>query len=123
MGIIVVNLEKSKKFYQLALGPIGYQIIAEYSASVTGTEAVVGMGIPPKADFWLSQGSPGKPAIHVAFRVENRKMVDEFYKAAIAAGGTDNGKPGIRPQYHANYYGAFILDLDGNNIEAVCHLG
>lgn len=121
MGINVTNLEKSKLFYQKALAPIGYQLIAEYPASVTGNVSVIGMGVPPKADFWIALGIPGKPPIHVAFRVKTRKEVDEFFQAAIAAGGKDNGKPGLRPHYHANYYGAFVLDPDGNNIEAVCH--
>jgi catechol 2,3-dioxygenase-like lactoylglutathione lyase family enzyme len=121
MGINVTNLERSKTFYQKALAPLGYQVISEYPASVTGSVSVVGMGVPPKADFWLAEGSLGKPPSHVAFRAENRKVVDEFYKEAISAGGRDNGKPGLRPHYHSNYYGAFVLDLDGNNIEAVCH--
>jgi predicted lactoylglutathione lyase len=82
---------------------------------------VVGLGVKPKPDFWITQGSTGKPPLHVAFRAKTKIEVDEFYKEAISAGGKDNGKPGLRPNYHANYYGAFILDPDGNNIEAVCH--
>jgi catechol 2,3-dioxygenase-like lactoylglutathione lyase family enzyme len=121
MGIKVTDLNKGKEFYQKALAPLGYQVLAEYPASVTGTVAVVGFGIPPKPDFWISQGGLGKPPLHVAFRAETRKQVDDFYAAAISVGGRDNGKPGLRPHYHANYYGAFVLDPDGNNIEAVCH--
>jgi len=88
---------------------------------VTGSTAVAGYGEPPKPDFWINEGVPNKPAVHVAFRVPNRKLVDRFYSAAIAAGGRDNGAPGPRPHYHAHYYGAFVLDPDGHNIEAVCH--
>jgi catechol 2,3-dioxygenase-like lactoylglutathione lyase family enzyme len=75
----------------------------------------------PKAEFWISQGTPNTPRLHIAFRASNRAAVDAFYQAAIAAGGKDNGAPGPRPHYHANYYGAFVLDPDGHNIEAVCH--
>jgi len=73
-------------------------------------------------DFWISKGESNKPPIHIAFRVDNRALVDAFYKAAIAAGGLDNGAPGVRPHYHPDYYGAFVLDPDGHNIEGVCHL-
>ena len=121
MGLNVSDLEKSKLFYQKALAPLGYQVLAEYPAAVTGKVPVIGFGVPPKPDFWLSLGNPGKPPLHVAFRVKTRKEVDEFFQAAISSGGKDNGKPGLRPHYHENYYGAFILDPDGNNIEAVCH--
>jgi predicted lactoylglutathione lyase len=74
-----------------------------------------------KPDFWISKGSPNNPPIHVAFRASSREMVDEFHRTAIQAGGRDNGKPGLRPHYHPSYYGAFVLDPDGHNIEAVCH--
>ncbi|MFL6663958.1 MAG: VOC family protein, partial [Rhizobacter sp.] len=73
------------------------------------------------SDLWISQGVAISPPIHIAFRVSSRAAVDAFYKAALAAGGKDNGAPGLRPQYHPNYYGAFVLDPDGHNIEAVCH--
>ena len=82
---------------------------------------VLGFGVPPKPDFWVAEGKPSEPRIHIAFHAENRKLVDEFYRAALAAGGRDNGPPGPRPHYHENYYGAFVLDPDGHNIEAVCH--
>lgn len=76
----------------------------------------------PKPDFWIGSGTPNVPLIHIAFSVANRATVDAFYRAALAAGGRDNGAPGLRPHYHPNYYGAFVLDPDGHNIEAVCHL-
>ena len=87
----------------------------------TGGAVVLGYGVPPKADFWLSEGTPNTPKIHIAFRADSRTQVDEFYKAAMASGGKDNGPPGPRPHYHKDYYGAFVLDPDGHNIEAVCH--
>ncbi|MGH8672068.1 MAG: VOC family protein [Burkholderiales bacterium] len=120
-GVTVSNFEASKNFYTRALAPIGYTLILEVPASVTGHNDAAGFGIAPKPDFWIGSGSPNVPPIHVAFRVDNRALVDAFYKAALAAGGRDNGAPGLRPYYHPSYYGAFVLDPDGHNIEAVCH--
>lgn len=120
-GITVSDFEKSKAFYLQALAPIGYMLIMELPASVTGHTDVASFGEPPKPDFWFSRGTPNQPPIHVAFRVRSRAEVDAFYTAAMAAGGTDNGSPGLRPHYHPNYYGGFVLDPDGHNIEAVCH--
>jgi catechol 2,3-dioxygenase-like lactoylglutathione lyase family enzyme len=121
VGVYVSDFAKAKNFYVQALGAIGYQLLLEFSAEVTVSTAVAGFGEPPKADFWIHEGHSNKPGIHVAFRVKTRQLVDHFYAAALAAGGTDNGAPGARPHYHANYYGAFVLDPDGHNIEAVCH--
>jgi catechol 2,3-dioxygenase-like lactoylglutathione lyase family enzyme len=101
-GVKVSDIERAKAFYRVALAPIGF-------------------GAPPKADFWIAQGTPNQPPVHVAFRVGERALVDAFYAAALAAGGRDNGAPGPRPHYHAGYYGAFVLDPDGHNIEVVCH--
>lgn len=120
-GVVVSNFEKSKAFYSAALAPLGYKVLMEFPAAVTGTTDVAGLGVPDKPDFWISKGSPNKPSLHIAFRADNRKLVDAFYKAALAAGGVDNGKPGVREHYHPNYYGAFVLDPDGHNVEAVCH--
>ena len=120
-GISVSDFAKSKAFYTRALASIGYQLILEFPASVTGSSDVAGFGVPPKPDFWIASGRPNVPAVHVAFRAETRALVDAFYDAALAAGGRDNGAPGLRPRYHANYYGAFVLDPDGHNVEAVCH--
>ena len=120
-GIFASKFEISKTFYSGALSAIGYQLLAEFPASVTGHTDVAGFGEPPKPDFWVSKGTSNISPIHVAFRVNSRSLVDAFYKAAIAAGGRDNGAPGLRPHYHPNYYGAFVLDPDGHNIEAVCH--
>lgn len=121
-GLVVSDFERSKAFYAKALGAIGYRLLAEFPASVTGHADVAGFGEPPKPDFWLSKGRPNQPPVHVAFRVGSRALVDAFYQAAIAAGGRDHGAPGLRPHYHPDYYGAFVLDPDGHNIEAVCHL-
>jgi catechol 2,3-dioxygenase-like lactoylglutathione lyase family enzyme len=120
-GVAVSNFERSKAFYTAALAPIGYAKLAEFPAEVTGSSAVAGFGAPPKPDFWINAGTPNTPPLHVAFQVASRAMVDAFYAAALQAGGRDNGAPGLRPQYHPDYYGAFVLDFDGHNIEAVCH--
>lgn len=120
-GVIVSDFAKSKAFYVRTLAPLGYQLLMELSAEVTGSADVAGFGVPPKPDFWLASGKPNVPHVHVAFRADTRAAVDAFHKAALAAGGRDNGAPGPRPHYHANYYGAFVLDPDGHNIEAVCH--
>jgi catechol 2,3-dioxygenase-like lactoylglutathione lyase family enzyme len=120
-GVIVSDFEKSKKFYSEALKPIGYQLLLEFPASITGSVNAAGFGEPPKPDFWIGEGNPNNPRVHVAFRVSQRSLVEAFHQAGLAAGGTDNGAPGLRPQYHSNYYGAFVFDPDGHNIEVVCH--
>ncbi|HKO46210.1 MAG TPA: VOC family protein [Polyangiaceae bacterium] len=120
-GVSVTDGATSRRFYEQALAPLGYQVLMVVPTEFTGGVMVLGMGEPPKADFWIHEGTPQKPHLHVAFRAANRATVDAFYRAAIAAGGKDNGPPGPRPHYHANYYGAFVLDPDGHNIEACCH--
>jgi catechol 2,3-dioxygenase-like lactoylglutathione lyase family enzyme len=120
-GIGVSDFNKSKAFYSKALAPIGYVLLLEFPAAVTGRSDVAGFGEAPKPDFWISSGGANNPPIHIAFRVSSRAIVDAFYKAALEAGGKDNGAPGIRAIYHPNYYGAFVLDPDGHNVEAVCH--
>lgn len=121
-GIVVSDFQRSKTFYQQALAPIGYQLLMEFSAAITGHTDVAGFGEPPKPDFWISRGTPNVPPLHIAFGTDKRALVDAFYQAALAAGGRDNGAPGLRPHYHPDYYGAFVLDPDGHNIEVVCHL-
>lgn len=122
-GVSVSDFERSKAFYQAALAAIGYAKLMEIPASVTGHVDVAGFGeaATGKPDFWISSGTPNQPPIHIAFRVADRATVDAFHAAALAAGGRDNGAPGLRPHYHPHYYGAFALDPDGHNIEAVCH--
>lgn len=114
IGLEVSDVKKAKDFFLTALKPFGYELFMEW-------EKWVGFSVDGKPDFWLKEGKQTTPSVHVAFRAKNRKVVDEFYKAALSAGGKDNGAPGIREIYHPNYYGAFVLDFDGHNIEAVCH--
>ena len=118
MGIDVRNLEKSKTFYNLALAPLGFKLVMDlpdYKSAGYGETRPM---------FWLGEGKPnaGDEAIHICFAAKSRAAVKAFYEAAILAGGRDNGKPGMRPEYHPNYYGAFVIDQDGYNIEACCHL-
>ena len=111
----VSDVERSRSFYDLALRPLGFtRLYAE-------GETASGYGISPKAFFWISWRGLPQTGAHIAFTAQDRAVVDRFHAEAIAAGGKDNGAPGIRPNYHASYYGAFVLDPDGHNIEAVCH--
>jgi len=121
IGIAVADMDRAKAFYMSALEPIGIGVIMEVSAEETGAEAHAGFGANDKAFFWIGTGAKPKGGAHVAFAVGTRAEVDAFHRAAIAAGGRDNGAPGLRPEYHPNYYGAFVFDPDGNNVEAVCH--
>jgi catechol 2,3-dioxygenase-like lactoylglutathione lyase family enzyme len=111
----VKDLPRGKAFYAAALAPLGYTVLMEF-----GSDAV-GLGAGGKPDFWLAAGPPPPPMTHIAFAARDHAAVDGFHAAAIAAGATDNGKPGPRPDYGANYYAAFVLDPEGHNIEAVCH--
>ena len=120
-GLKVSNPGASRRFYEAALAPLGYRVLMEIPTEHTGGLVVLGYGVPPKPDFWVAQGSPETPRVHVAFRASSPAEVDTFYRAALAAGGRDNGPPGPRPHYHAGYYGAFVLDPDGHNVEAVFH--
>ena len=112
--INVADLERSKAFYERALRPLGYSLQMEYLEGC-------GFGAEGKPDFFLAQrGEPSAP-VHVAILSPDRGRVDAFHEAAVAAGGKDNGPPGIRRVYHEHYYGAYVLDPEGNNIEAVTH--
>lgn len=113
IGIRVTNYERSKAFYAAVLATLGYSLAMEGSSGAGFRKGYI-------PDFWVKEGTPG-PSLHVAFSAENRASVDAFYRAALEAGARDNGAPGLRPHYHPNYYGAFVLDPDGYNIEAVCH--
>lgn len=121
VGISVSDFQASKTFYIRALAPIGYTLVMEVPAELTGGHDAAGFGVAPKPDFWIGSGTPNRPPVHIAIRAANRALVDAFHAAALAAGGRDNGAPGLRPHYHPNYYGAFVLDPDGHNIEVVCH--
>jgi catechol 2,3-dioxygenase-like lactoylglutathione lyase family enzyme len=115
----VSDLEVSKVFYRNALAAIGYKTSPEYISGSTKTKGI-GFG-GEDLEFFIVQGPVNKPPVHVAFRVPNRRDVEAFYKAAIAAGGLDNGAPGLSPEHHPDYFSAYVFDPDGHNIEAVCH--
>lgn len=110
----VSDTKASKSFYGGALAPLGMGVVVDERGSVA-------FGPEGRPMFWIARRDPVSGGTHVAFHCEDRATVDAFFSAAMAAGGTDNGAPGIREAYHPNYYGAFVLDPDGNNIEAVCH--
>ncbi|MDX2165375.1 MAG: VOC family protein [Gammaproteobacteria bacterium] len=114
IGLDVSDIIKSKAFYLAALKPLGFELFMEW-------EKWVGFSVNGKPYLWLRDGTTTSPGIHIAFTAKDRKAVDAFYKAALTAGGKDNGAPGVREIFHPNYYAAFILDPNGHNIEAVCH--
>lgn len=113
MGLLVADLDASVAFYTRALAPLGYALVMR-------GEQFAGFGVAGKPDFWIGTGKP-TDKLHVAFSARGRAEVRAFHDAAIAAGGKDNGPPGVRAMYHPSYYGAFVHDPDGHNIEAVCH--
>ena len=113
LGILVTDLDASVAFYTRALAPLGYAVVMRF-------ERFVGFGVAGKPDFWIETGKP-TDKLHIAFRASGRAVVRAFHEAALAAGGRDNGPPGTREIYHPNYYGAFVRDPDGHNVEAVCH--
>ena len=122
IGFPVSDYERAKAFYAAALAPLGYTLIMVVGADKTESASpAVGFGASGKPDFWIGgEGGINRP-LHVAIVAKDRATVDAFHAAALAAGGRDNGSPGLRPHYHPHYYGAFVLDPDGHNIEAVCH--
>jgi catechol 2,3-dioxygenase-like lactoylglutathione lyase family enzyme len=121
IGFPVSDYVTSKLFYERALASLGYTLLMEVGTNEMGAPAA-GFGIGSNPDFWIGgEGGVGNP-VHVAIIARDQAAVDAFHRAALAAGGKDNGAPGLRPQYHSNYYAAFVLDPDGHNIEAVCHL-
>ncbi|MCA9516929.1 MAG: VOC family protein [Myxococcales bacterium] len=113
VSLNVTDIAAAKAFYAAALAPLGYTVMMDYGVAV-------GLGADGKPDFWLAPGGGARP-LHIAFRAQSREQVRAFHAAALAAGGKDNGAPGIRAQYHPSYYGAFVHDADGNNVEAVTH--
>ena len=123
LGFDVSDYARSRTFYEKALAPLGMSVLMEVTQEQSGGWEGCGIGANGKPEFWIgSAGAGGRDGpLHVAFVAPDRESVDAFHAAALAAGGRDNGEPGLRPQYHPNYYGAFVFDPDGNNIEAVCH--
>jgi catechol 2,3-dioxygenase-like lactoylglutathione lyase family enzyme len=117
LGLSVSDYARSKAFYLAALKPLGCELVME----VTEAGPYAGFGEGGKPDFWIGRGKASTAGTHVAFRARDRASVRAFYDAALKAGASDNGPPGLRVIYHPNYYGAFVLDPDGHNIEAVCH--
>jgi len=118
IGVAVSNIDNSIAFYTKALAPLGYELLRKFDIPSGGR--VAGFGVGGKPEFWIASGEV-KQHLHVAFRASGRAKVREFYEAALAAGGKDNGPPGVRPHYHEHYYGGFVHDPDGHNIEACCH--
>jgi catechol 2,3-dioxygenase-like lactoylglutathione lyase family enzyme len=121
VGIPVSDFKRSKGFYMQVLKPLGYDLVMEVSSKETNGKNHAGFGSGKRPQFWIGTGTPIKGQVHFAFLAKSRDAVREFYDAAMKAGGKDNGAPGLRPHYHENYFGAFVLDPDGHNIEAVCH--
>jgi catechol 2,3-dioxygenase-like lactoylglutathione lyase family enzyme len=109
----VRSYKKAKAFLAAALAPLGYEVLVEF-------DGYAGLGAG-KPDLWITAAPEDARPTHFAITALDRKSVDAFYQAALRAGARDNGAPGIRAEYHPNYYAAFVLDADGNNIEAVCH--
>ena len=113
LGVKVKDLAASKRFYAAALAPLGYTVQYE-------DKSAIGFGTKGAPALWLGQGE-ARGAVHIALQAKDHAAVNAFHKAAVPAGGKDNGKPGLRAEYHPNYYAAFVTDPDGNNLEAVCH--
>lgn len=114
VGFGVTNYAASKEFFLKALQPLGVTVVMEGPYGL-------GLGQNGKPSLWMFATSEKPAHLHIAFAAQSRQQVAEFYRAALEAGGKDNGAPGLRPHYHANYYGAFVIGPDGHNVEAVCH--
>lgn len=120
LSVAVSDIGRSRLFYSQALAPLGYLPLKDFGDAVGFGD---GNGADPGGDFWIVEKQPATPLPHFAFTATSREQVDAFFAAAVAAGGTDNGPPGIRQAYHPHYYAAFVIDPDGYNIEAVFHSG
>ena len=122
LDLAVSDIDRSRAFYTAALGSIGIDELLNIEPDRTESGGkMVGYGRGVKPFFWILDNKRVGEGTHVAFAVGTRAEVEAFYEAALGAGGADNGAPGLRPEYHENYYGAFVLDPDGVNVEAVCH--
>ncbi len=123
IGLAVADMAASRAFYEETLKPLGASLVMEVTEEMIGGHgAHLGFGRDGKPDFWIGTGKPATRSCHLAFAATDQGMVDAFHAAALAAGGRDNGAPGLRPDYGPGYYAAFVLDPDGNNLEAVFHL-
>jgi catechol 2,3-dioxygenase-like lactoylglutathione lyase family enzyme len=125
VSVGVTNIKRSKAFYDAALAPLGLNPI--YPVEINGQLVGVGYGEANKPSFWIQLPINGQPAsmgngVHIAFSATTREAVDAFYIAALDQGGIEDGRPGLRTEYHPDYYGAFVRDPDGNKIEACSHL-
>lgn len=123
LGFPVADYRRSRAFYERALAPLDFGVVMEVDRDTTGGYEGCGFGPPGRPMFWVGKSEGDAPAggLHIAFTANTRAQVDAFYAEALAAGGKDNGAPGMRPHYHPHYYGAFVIDPDGHNVEAVCH--
>jgi catechol 2,3-dioxygenase-like lactoylglutathione lyase family enzyme len=124
IGITVADFDRSRNFYEQVLAPLGYRIVMEVTPEMTGSDArYLGFGTDGKPSFWIGANGNAvtQGGLHIALSASSRSAVDAFHQAALAAGARDNGAPGIRAHYHPNYYGAFVIDPNGHNLEAVCH--
>lgn len=121
IGLDISDLARSRAFYEKALAPLGYRIVSEVRPEGAEAPTVVMFGVGDEPDFVIAKDQSPGPGNHVAFRADTRAGVEAFHTAALAAGGRDNGGPGIRERYGPTYYAAFVFDPDGFNIEAVCH--
>ena len=121
MGFGVSDFASGKAFYAAVLAPLGITLVIEVAPHWNAGVAAAGFGRDGKPDFWIGSDGKTTPPMHIAFTARSPAEVRAFHDAALAAGATDNGAPGLRPRYHASYYAAFVRDLDGHNIEAVCH--
>lgn len=122
IGFPVSDLARSRAFYVQAFAPLGFAPVMDVTREQSGGYEGTGFGPAGRPQFWIGNGAQQGVPVHIAFEANSRAAVDAFYNAAIAAGGRDNGAPGLRPHYHQHYYGAFVLDPDGYNVEAVCHI-
>jgi catechol 2,3-dioxygenase-like lactoylglutathione lyase family enzyme len=121
IGFAVADFSRSRDFYVKVLAPLGFVPVMDVTREQSGSYEGTGFGAPGRPQFWIGTGDTHDGKMHIAFAATSRAAVDAFYRAAITAGARDNGPPGVRSNYHPNYYGAFVFDPDGHNIEAVCH--
>ena len=122
IGMGVADYSRARAFYEAALAPLGIALVMDMGPEHLGPDKhACGFGRGRKPEFWIGNDGKTTPPMHFCFLAESRDQVRAFHEAALAAGGTDNGGPGLRPHYHPDYYAAFVFDLDGHNIEAVCH--